>query len=170
MQLSYTLSLADFKAAFQFHRRQAFLRRISAYLWPSAAAICFVTAFSFDVNSSQFSGFFSIGSGLLVIAIGLPISQIYNVRKCYQQHYPSRRTEQVTTTEINDEYILSLIPGVSETKYFWVGIVAFAQNEKATLFYVRKNTFLFIPTRTMSPSQRMELNELVARNLLRKQK
>lgn len=167
MKLIYTLTLADFKAAFRLHRRQTLLRRLGIYTWPIVTIVCFLIAFSSNVNSFLFSESFGFGSASLVLSLGLPIHRSYNVRKCYRQHFPRTRTEQTTTTDIDEERVLGLIPGVSETKYFWNGILAFAQDEKVTLFYVRKSAFVFFPTYSMTPAQRAELNDLVARRVVR---
>ncbi len=170
MKLSYTLVLADFKAAFRLHRRQMFLRRLGIIVWPIVAIVCFVIALSTNVNSFLYSESIAIGFASLVLSIGLPILRFVNVRKCYRQHFPRTRTEQTTTSVIDEEGVLGIIPGVSENRYFWNGIVGFAQDERVTLFYVRRSAFAFFPTFIMTPAQRCELNDLVARQVVRKQK
>ncbi len=55
-----------------------------------------------------------------------------------------------------------------EMKYFWEGIVDFAQDEKSTLFYTSNDAFLFLPTQAMTKAQRAELNDLIARHVTRK--
>lgn len=165
MKLTYKLTLANVRAAFRFHRHQTLLRRLSWPFWIVLTVACFTVAHFSSVPSEMFAQSSSIGMGSFVIATGLPIMRFYNVRKCYQQHFPRSRTEDFTTTEIDDEQIVSIIPGVSETKRPWKAIMAFTQNEKVTLLYVRKNAFVFFPTSAMSPEQRNEFNDLVARHL-----
>jgi hypothetical protein len=70
--------------------------------------------------------------------------------------------------EIDDSGISTGIPGVSESKYSWEGIVASAQNERATLLYLGPARFLFFPTRVMSPDQRAELDDLIARHIVKR--
>jgi hypothetical protein len=72
--------------------------------------------------------------------------------------------------DIGDVCIISTISGVSEGKFFWRGIFDFAQDEKATMFYIDKRRFFFFPTLALSPAKRSELNDLVARHVVRKQK
>ena len=67
--------------------------------------------------------------------------------------------------DIDNECLVSEIPGVFAEKYFWNTIVGFAQNEKVTLLYVFKDRFLLFPTAMLSQVQRTELNDLVARHL-----
>jgi hypothetical protein len=165
MKLAYKLTLADVKAAFRLHRRQTLVRRCGWLFWIVLTVACFTVAHFASVPSELFAQSSSIGMGALVIAVGLPISRFYNVRKCYRQHFPKARTGELTTTEIDDEQIVGVIPGVSETKRPWKAIVAFAQDNEVTLFYVRKSAFVFLPTSAMSPAQRSELDDLVARHL-----
>jgi hypothetical protein len=61
------------------------------------------------------------------------------------------------------------MPGVSEGKFFWPAIVAFAQDEKITLLYIDKNRFLLFPTYSLSPLQRSELSAMFDKHLVRKQ-
>jgi hypothetical protein len=71
---------------------------------------------------------------------------------------------------MDKERILSGLPEVSEERYFWNAIVGFAQDEKMTLLYLDKDKFLLLPTYALSPEQRTELNELVARHVVKGQK
>ena len=45
--------------------------------------------------------------------------------------------------------------------------MGFAQDEKMTLLYVFKDRFLMFPTAALSPDQRSELGDLVARHVVR---
>ena len=171
MKLSYALSFAYIRAAFRLHRRQTLLRRVNLYIWPALTITAFVgmIIFSSNKNSELFAQCFAFGVGFLWMSIGMPIARYYNIRRCFKQHFPSTRTDPTTSMEIDDERIHTGIPGVSVNNYLWNGIVGFAQNEKATLLYLDKNRFLFLPTCAMSTAQRAELNDLIARHVARKQ-
>jgi len=54
--------------------------------------------------------------------------------------------------DLDDERVISTIPGTVEGKYFWTGILGFAQDEKMILLYIRKNMFLFFQ---QSPCHRL---------------
>jgi len=107
----------------------------------------------------------AVEGGLLWLTIYLPAWQAYAMRKCFKQIFPPGRTDGSSSIDIDADRIVSTVPGVSEGKFFWTGIVAVAQDEKVTLLYIRKHAFLFFPTQAMSPAQRNELNDLVARHL-----
>jgi hypothetical protein len=100
----------------------------------------------------------------LWIAVYLPAWRAYTIRKCFKQIFSPARTDRNSLIDIDADRIISTVPGVSEGRFFWNAILAFAQDEKITLLYIRKNAFLFFPTPAMSPTQQTELSDLVVRH------
>jgi hypothetical protein len=175
MRFEYTLTFTDFKSAQSLHYRQTLGRRLKFAVWNIGVPILAViglAAFIF-LDLSRITHYaailFGIECALLWIAIANPIVRYYKMRKCFRQLFPPLRTEKIATLEINDDHLLSGIPGVSEGKFFWNGIVDFAQDDKVTLIYVAKSRFVFFPTAAMSPDQRVELNDLVSRYMAKGQ-
>ena len=99
------------------------------------------------------------------LAVYLPAWRAYSIRKCFKRICPPVATDRNISVDINDDQVISTVPGVSEGKFFWNAILASAQDEKITLLYIRKTAFLFIPTYAMSPAQRAELNDLISRHV-----
>lgn len=171
MKLEYTLTFSDYKSAQRLCRRQTLRRRLAFIFWniavPILAVIGLVAFIFFDLFSitSYAAILFGVECALLWIAIYNPIARYYKMRKCFKQLFPPTRTDRSSTLEINDDHLLSRIPGVSEGKFFWNAIVDFAQDDRITLIYVAKNRFLFVPTAAMSADQRVELNNLISRHM-----
>jgi len=165
MTLSYEITLADFKAAFRLHRRQRVTERMIIVLCLLLTIACVAIPLLLGPNSWLSQCCVSVGWIFLSLSIILPTNLIYQAHRSYKQSFPLSRTERATSTVIDDEQILTTIPGVSVTKYLWNGVLGFAQNENITLLYMAKHRFLLIPTRAFSPEQRTELNELVKRHL-----
>jgi hypothetical protein len=165
MTLEYSLTLADIKAAFKLHRRRNFYRRFSTVIWPLVTITCLSIAFASNTQSGLFAAAISVGVGALWMSLTLPILRMYQVRRCFKQLFPKARTNPLTATEVNEEFVLCRIPGVGETKYLWKAMFGFAQDERSTLFYLRKNAFMFLPTAALSQVQRLELNDLVTRHI-----
>jgi hypothetical protein len=171
MKLTYELTLADYKAAQRLHIRQKFSRRINFYVWFVAVPILAVLGLAFfiffDVNklTKSASVFFGAEAGLVWLAAYLPVWRAYAIRKCFKQILSPARTDRNSLIDIDDDRIVSTVPGVSEGRFFWNAILGFAQDEKVTLLYIREKAFLFFPTPAMSPAQRTELNHLVARHV-----
>ena len=174
MKLSYTLTLVDYKAALRLHRRQKLSRRITFILLycvvPVLAVIGLTTVFILEAKGQADLAADVIGVDIIFIwlSIGLPMARFVNIRKGFKRIFPSTRTERSSSIDIDDERIVSAIPGVSEGKFFWNAILAFAQDEKITLLYIDKNRFLLFPTYALTPVQRLELSALVERHIVRR--
>ena len=169
MQISYKLSLADYKAALKLHYRQRGNWRSPLGLFTvmpiiGALLIC-CTVIGYFAQDDYFA---HNPPGLLAVPIFfllLPVFYSYAMKKQFVNMFPHGQTDQLLSIDIDDGRIISEMPGFSESKLLWTAIVRFAQNEKVTLFYVAKARFLFVPTQLFSEEQRAELNDLVARHL-----
>ena len=172
MKMSYTLSLADFKAARRLHRRQRFTRQIMHFIWPILLIAFFAGAIisSGKPQSQLFSQCFALGLGSIVMSIGMPISRFFSVRRSFNRLFPSDQKNRTSTIDIDDERIVRGLSGTSEFKVLWSAIYDFAEDAHVSLIYTNKDCFLIIPARSISPDQRTELDEIVARKMVRKQK
>ena len=174
MKLTYTLTLNDYKSAQRLHLRRNLSRRLTFIFWyvviPILAAAGVLAFVLFDVSKlTRFAAiYFGMVAVLVWLSIFLPLMRLYTIRKCFKQIFPPSRTDRSSSIDIDEERVISAIPGVSEGKFFWNAIIDFAQNEKVTLLYIHKRAFLFLPTSCLSPVQRIELNDLVARHVAKK--
>jgi hypothetical protein len=174
MQLTYTLTLADYKAALRLHRRQKLTRRASFLFWyvaiPVSSIIALIAAvvLSTTAQTEWFARCLATGVGLLWLSIIMPFLRMITIRQGFRRIFPATATDRTGTIDINDDRIISGMPGISEGKFFWPGILAFAQDEKITLLYIDKNRFLLFPTYLLSPGQRSELSAMVDKHLVRK--
>jgi hypothetical protein len=80
------------------------------------------------------------------------------------------RLDRNWSIDIDDERIVSSVPGICESKILWSGVFAFVQNDRIISLYISENQYISIPTGALTRDQRIELNDLVARNMVRKQK
>jgi hypothetical protein len=174
LKLTYTLTFADYKAALLLHRRQKLIRRITFIILycvvPGLAVVGLASVIIFEARgqadlAAEVIGFDAI---LIWLSVSLWAARFFNIRKGFKRIFPSTRTERSSSIDIDDERILSAIPGVSEGKFFWNAILAFAQDEKITLLYIDKNRFLLFPTYALTPVQRAELSALVERHIVRR--
>ena len=168
MKLDYTLTFADFKAAVKLHSRQKFSRRVIlfVYVWLAPImALLLIVSFLLSPHGELSDGSIAMFAVLLFCVL-LPVMHYREIHKQFKQLFPPTRTDRSSSIDIDDERILSGVPGVSEGKIFWPGVLAFAQNEKITMIYLSENKFLFFPTLTMSLAQRSELNDLVSRHVV----
>jgi hypothetical protein len=172
MHLSYLPTLGIYSAALPLHRRQRLTRQIAFYFWPVLNVAAFLVAIAFKIleQPERYALFMGIGENLLWFTLGFSGIRFFYARQGFKRAFPTLLKGQSISIDIQDEYILSVVPGTGEGKYLWSGILAFAQNESVALLYVAVNRFLCFPTDTLSPDQHAELNDLIARNMQRKQK
>jgi hypothetical protein len=171
MKLNYTLTLADWKAALRLHRCQKLSRRIAEFIWfRFMPIICFLMlAFELIMGFTQKTFFSQNPPGLLIVPLVfmlLPVIRSQFVRTQFNQLFsPSARTLSI---DIDDERIVCVNPGSSESRFLWHIVLEYAQDEKITMIYIAKLRFLFFPTSAMSVEQRTELNDLVARHVVKR--
>jgi hypothetical protein len=166
MRLTYTLTLDDYKAAQVLHRKQKFIRQLAVWIWPALAlfGLAAMIAFTLTNHSELFADSVAFTVGALFITISMPVVRWYAVRKCFKQLFPPTRTDRSSAIDIDDDRILSAVPGVSEGKIFWQGLLQFAQDNKVTMLYTGQMRFIFFPTSVLTPRQREELTEMVTRH------
>ena len=173
MKISYTPTLADYRAGLRLHYRRKMLRRVTHLvgLWSMPlVVISFLISSIYRLATTgqeRSPGEISWMLLALLFTLAIPASRYFAIRRQFRNIFPPSRADIEVTIDINEERIISSLPGWGEGKYFWNSILDFAQDQKATLLYVRKNLFLFFPTQAMSPAQQAELNQIIAKNLRR---
>ncbi len=168
MQLTYVLTLNDYKAALRLHANQTVGRRVARFGagmgLPGIGLL--VLAMNVFLAFTQQDYLSRNQPGLLIVPLIfllIPVIQANLVRKQFKQSFPE--AARSLSLDIDDERIICTNPGSSETKFSWSTIVAFAQDEKVTMLNISKLRFLFFPTSALAPVQRAEFNDLVARHV-----
>jgi len=173
LKLIYTLTLADYQAAQRLHWRQTLSRRAIGFLlfWCLPALGCSIALLAgkmMGIFLTEFSVryvlLFGFVLGLLINSVLARIIQKPQMfRKQFERKFcPDQRSGSI---EIEDGGVSSAILGTDVVSFQWHTFIGFAQDDKMTLLYLAKNRFLLFPTTAMTPAQRTELNDLVARYL-----
>jgi hypothetical protein len=169
MKLAYTLTFEDYKEAQALHVKRSLKRRLSYFVWYRAVpaiAVLLMGVIIVSVINHRWAGMniaFPAEGALIWLSIYLPFIRSRHMRKGFKRLYPKSRTDNISSIVLEEDQILSGIPGVSEAKFFWAAIDGFAQNELTTLLYVNKTGFLFFPTSVMTSEQRIALGDLIKR-------
>jgi len=175
MKLAYKITLKNYKAALRLHATSKLGRRINHYFWYFGVpilAICGLMLLIFGGLSETteiYSPFRITLWVLLWLSIYLPIMRFFNVRRGFKRIFPPTAKDKNVSIDIDDERIVSAIPGLSEGKFFWNAILEFAQDRNVTLLYLAKSRFLFFPTHAMTAEQQLELHDLIARHIVKRQ-
>jgi hypothetical protein len=161
MQLTYTLTLADFKAAFRMSRRGTLFLRYDQVIWPSASILCFAVSTVSDPKSELCRQALFLSVSSLCFAIGLPVLRAFGAYRAYRASLQNGRQSLEATTEITDERIIEITRGICELTYSWASITGFGQDARITLFRTSDGHILFFPTVALNRDQRAELDELL---------
>jgi hypothetical protein len=171
MKYSYTLAMADYKAALKLHQRAKRSRRIVEFVlykfMPMLSLISILYELFEEISHDSFVWEHTLR--LLIIPMFfllLPISRWNLVRKQFKQLFPAG--SENLSIDIDDDRIICVNPGRSESKFTWNSIKSFAQDGKISMLYISEERFLFFPTSGLSHSERAELQSLVERNLVSK--
>ena len=173
MKIEYRFSFADYKAALRLHAKQTLYGRISPYIYLFVLISSILGAFWVSGHddlawlASIFAGGIGGGTtGVILILFYRP----FMIRKSFKQCFPPSIEQRFLTLEFNDEHFVSEISGVGKGDYQWDSILKVVQNEKCILFYIAVKKFIILPPSAISPDQRVELNDLIARHVTNRSK
>ena len=171
MRFEYTISLEDYKAALAMRSRQSLSARIShlCLFWLPTMIGTFVGLlimhFGFHLRYMSVFPWLTVLFWIGFICIAAPIQYASYARRVFDKRIPAR--DRTNWTNVDDRGVTSAVVGTKEGVFPWRDISGFAQNEKITLLYLDKRRFLFFPTYALNQSQRAELKDFVARNLVK---
>ena len=173
MHCTYTVSLADFKAAQEVAVARTWKSRLIFVIFQRLMPVLAVFVFAFlvwgeklhDTSVSPWLG------GLLFVVIWLgvycPVSRRIQLGRRYRDMKNGRADTDPLEFEWNGEEIISRVPGLSEGRIQPAALKGFAEDERVALIYVAKNRFLVLPKRMMLESDWAELRHWLSANGVR---
>ncbi len=170
MRFEFTITLDDYKAALKLHRRRKISRRIFPWIGPLLFLISLVlfVAGSLNMNQEVLMQAIVLAAWSLLVTIAFPLLRLAMTRRGYKQMFPPTRSGRTSTIEIDDQRIVEENPGTEEVRLPWTGVMGFVQDERVTLIYINACRFFLFPTSGLSSTQRVELNDLVARHVVKR--
>jgi hypothetical protein len=170
MKFEFTVTLEDYKAALRLHRGRKLSRRIFLWIGPSLFLISLLlfVAGSLSKNTAVLTQAIALTAWSLFATVGFPIFRFVMTRRGYKRMFPPTRSGRTSTIEINDQKIIEENPGTEEVRLSWTGVMGFVQNDRVTLIYINPCRFFLFPTSALSPAQGAELNDLVARHVVKR--
>jgi hypothetical protein len=172
MKFSYTLTFTDYIAAIRLDRFQRLGKRVIFILFCIASlAVLLIVGQMVNVFFTDPDVFIYV-VWIPLSLLTIPIKRSFNTRRGFRRLIRPLGRNAIVSIDIDEVGFRSGIPGVSEAKVFWESVVDFVQNEKVTLIYINKSRFhsryYFFPTNVLSLAQRSELNDLVARHVVKR--
>ena len=169
--MEYPLRMEDYRSALTLHTTRTLLGRIWYFtmMWIAPAVAVFFLIPVLIVHLHRVAHFDLKSLGLLMIVgfcIGVPALQLSDLRKQFHGRFPGE-PGQKAVLEISKEEIVSTLSGHDEVRFPWSAVTDFAQDERMTLIYVGEN-LLFAPTEVFSENDRVELNALIVRYVVKR--
>lgn len=171
MQLSFEITLAEFKSALKLYSCETLGRRIHWFIFdyviPGIAVVAVALALvDYIASHSNVNGaFVAFAAYMAFVAVVSFIVRRFRVRALFRALVPPGAKSRVRSMTFSEEHILSALEGIGEARYLWTAIVKCVQNGTVMLLFISREQFLLIPQRILSPAQRTELNDLVARHV-----
>ena len=166
IETEYAIELADYKAAQRLylkHRPWSMVLYVLLQWVLPGVAVCFV-AWSFWLwVTLQFHTLAIVGgvtAGLLWMSIVFLVSRWWSLRRGYRNICPKGIARRTRLT-VDEQLVISGIPGESEGRFYWKAIHDYAENEELALLFVRKKLFLMVPRRALDEAQWAQLRTLV---------
>jgi hypothetical protein len=156
MIYDYVLDYQDYRKAQKLyfrHRRAAGLRLgLWLYVMPALAlSLVIADLYLRHVGRANPSDpllaptFFFVWMSVWVVAL-----RPWHLRRCYKKLLPPGQKKLIPAEfSFDDQGVVSSIPGRSEGRFFWAGILDYAEDEEMALLFIRKKNFLFVPKRAM---------------------
>lgn len=165
MRVEWVLEYQDYLAAQNLFNRSSFWRRISIFTlkWLLPAIAIIIALLLVEKNGWSFA----LENGWSVLLFGFMFRFIYwlSLRKGYKRIFLNGDSTKPVYMEINDEQILSGIPGSSEGKFFWPTVLKFSEDEQIVLLYLSKRLFLIIPKNKIAPAEWSEMKQTIQRHI-----
>ncbi len=77
--------------------------------------------------------------------------------------FPAGAKEMKMIVEVNDEDVVTVIPGARRTEYSWGSISLYLHSARVHLLYTSPERFILIPNRVLTSADKSALRELIVR-------
>jgi hypothetical protein len=170
MTIHYKLTFEDYLAAQKIHTRSSLWRRFALLIWlwilPGIGFLFLLLLLSLKFSNNppaDNSGIFTF-AWLSSLFIVFRLLRAYSFRKQYAQIFPAGFADSECYFLIDDQQIVSEIPGATIGRYTWPVILDYRREDKISIIYVRKNFFLIVSLSSLSADEISEFDSFFTRN------
>jgi hypothetical protein len=169
MKIEFSFSYEDFKAIWSIFRGYTTFSiknaRVLYFAVPTTSLILFLIG--------KYSGYFWLQTqgSIFSSLVGIPIHIAYDRWKFtnwLKSNFLLDSENESHSLIANDEELVVAKSDSIETRMTWNAITDFRQNEVITVIYLSPDNCIYFPTKAMTVEQRAELNELVARHVVKR--
>jgi hypothetical protein len=172
MQLSFEITLAEFKSALKLYSRGGISRRVYWFIYDyvipgTTLAMLVLTVLSYISAGANVAGsFLFIDAALVSMTVLLMIVRRMRMRSMFRALVPPGASSPVRSLTFSEDQILSRLEGIGETRYLWTAICGIAQNEQVILLFISREQFLLVPACALSTEQHSELDKMIVRHVI----
>jgi len=163
MRIEYEPTREDLKATYLAHSNRsttcAILHFFGSRFAPCAAVIFFIMVHYDTMNP----WLFQLPPVMVALTVASFIDRRLAPRRFLRSMFPAGVTDRRIVVEVDDEKIVSSIPGATRYEYSWGSISLFLCNAQVNLLYVSPGRFILIPNRALTTEEKAALNETIAR-------
>lgn len=171
MRSEWILEYQDYLAAQDLFNRGSLWRRFSIFtikwMLPGFAVLLvllLVTGHLLDPERNSWNAVITCWPFVLFVSI-MRFFYWFNLKQVYKRIFLNGDSTKPVYMEIDDERVLSGIPGSSEGKFLWPAIIKFSENDHIALLHVSKCLFLMIPKNKLHPEQWLEMKQTIQRHV-----
>ena len=169
MREEWVLEYSDYLAAQKLFNKRSVGRRfyMFAMLWFfPVLAIAFVAFSLWVMYPGPYSWSGLSGTWPLVfVAILFRFSYWRALRKGFKRLFLNGDPTKAIYFSVDEDKVISGVPGSSEAKFEWAAITGFAEDEHIAILYISKRLFLMLPKNKLSVQTWTDMKVILARHL-----
>jgi hypothetical protein len=171
MKVEYLLTRECIKAMWNYFRGYKTISIANARVLYVAVPAIFLTLLLCGI----YSGFFwlqMLSSQLLFASlVSIPIHFVFDKWKFsnwFRNNFsPDLQKESYSSSATDQGLIVAKLDSI-ETRVAWNAITDFRQDEVITIMYLSSDNCFYLPTKSMNPEQRAELDNLISRHVIKR--
>jgi hypothetical protein len=171
MKIDYSFTREYGKAVWKQFRGYTTISIANVRVWYVAAPTIGLTLLLSGVYSGyvwlQPPGSLLLFSSLVSIPIHIAFDR-WKFSNWFKDNFSSYPEKESYSLIANDDGLIVAKSDSIETRLAWNAITNFRQNETITVMYLSPDNLFYFPTKAMTTEQREELDDLVARNMVKK--
>jgi hypothetical protein len=171
MIIEYSFTSKELKAVWNAFRGYNTISIANAHVWyiaaPSISLLLLLLGAYSEIIWLQEQGRVLLFSSL----VSIPIHFVFNKWKFntwLKNNFSLILENERYSISANDEGLVVAKRDSVESRVDWTAIKKVVQNEVITIMYLSRDACFYFPTKSMNPSQRAELNDLIACHVTRK--
>ncbi|MGD0831856.1 MAG: YcxB family protein [Terracidiphilus sp.] len=171
MKIEFSFTRDDIKAIWNYFRRYTTFSignaRVLYFAVPLISLMLLLFGYYGGIYWLKHQGEIVLFASLVSIPIHLAFDK-WKFNNWYKGSFILERGKEIFSITADDEGIIEAKIDSVETRMTWNAITDFYQNEVITVLSLSSDNCCYFPTKAMTREQRAELDELVARHVIRR--